>query len=106
MRKEGILFCRSAKKICECRLSDRDRYARLSTIGAIETGKVIIETKNGIRKELATDSVIFSTGSVSADSFSETLKDHIKEVYMVGDAKEPGTLGLALRSAPAFALAL
>jgi 2,4-dienoyl-CoA reductase-like NADH-dependent reductase (Old Yellow Enzyme family)/thioredoxin reductase len=73
---------------------------------AIETGKVIVETIDGIGKELATDSVIFATGSISADSFAETLKGYVKEVYVVGDAKESGNLGTALRSATAIALAL
>jgi len=73
---------------------------------AVETGKVIVDTKDGIRKELSTDSVILSTGSVSADSLAETLKGLVKEVYVVGDAKEPANLGTALRSATAVALSL
>jgi 2,4-dienoyl-CoA reductase-like NADH-dependent reductase (Old Yellow Enzyme family)/thioredoxin reductase len=73
---------------------------------AIETGKVIVDTKDGIRKELPADSVIFSTGAVSADSLAETLKGLVEEVYVVGDAKEPANLGTALRSATAAALAL
>jgi pyruvate/2-oxoglutarate dehydrogenase complex dihydrolipoamide dehydrogenase (E3) component len=75
-------------------------------VTAIEAGKVIVDTENGIRKELSTDSVIFSTGSVSADSLAETLKGLVAEVYMVGDAEEPANLGAALRSATAVALAL
>jgi 2,4-dienoyl-CoA reductase-like NADH-dependent reductase (Old Yellow Enzyme family)/thioredoxin reductase len=75
-------------------------------VTAIETGKVIVDTENGIRKELSTDSVIFSTGSVSANSLAETLKGLVEEVYVVGDAKEPANLGAALRSATAVALAL
>ncbi len=73
---------------------------------AIETGKVVVETKDGIGKELATDSVIFSTGSISSDSLAETLKGFAEEVYVVGDAKEPGNLGAALRSATSVALTL
>ena len=77
-----------------------------TTVMAIETGKVIVDTKDGIRKELSADSVIFSTGSVSADSLAETLKGLVEEVYVVGDAKEPANLGTALRSATAVALSL
>ena len=73
---------------------------------AVASGKVIVETKDGIGKELAADSVIFSTGAVSADSLAETLKGSVQEVYVVGDAKEPGNLGAALRNATAVALAL
>jgi 2,4-dienoyl-CoA reductase-like NADH-dependent reductase (Old Yellow Enzyme family)/thioredoxin reductase len=75
-------------------------------VTAIEAGKVIVDTENGIRKELSTDSVIFSTGSVPADSLAETLRGLVAEVYIVGDAKEPANLGAALRSATAVALAL
>ncbi|MGE5300948.1 MAG: FAD-dependent oxidoreductase [Acidobacteriota bacterium] len=73
---------------------------------AIEAGKVIVVAQRGISKELPTDSVIFSTGSVSADSLAETLKGLVAEIYVVGDAKEPANLGAALRSATAVALAL
>ena len=75
-------------------------------VTAIEAGKVIVDTGNSIREELSADSVIFSIGSVSADSFAETLKGLVAEVYVVGDAQEPANLGAALRSATAVALAL
>jgi 2,4-dienoyl-CoA reductase-like NADH-dependent reductase (Old Yellow Enzyme family)/thioredoxin reductase len=75
-------------------------------VTAIEAGKVVVDAEKGIRKELSTDSVIFSTGSVSADSLAETLKGLVAEVYVVGDAKKPANLGAALRSATAVALAL
>jgi 2,4-dienoyl-CoA reductase-like NADH-dependent reductase (Old Yellow Enzyme family)/thioredoxin reductase len=89
------------------RLKSRNVAILTSTkVTAIEAGKVIVVTANGIRKELSTDSVIFSTGSVSADSLAETLKGLVAEVYVVGDAKEPADLGAALRSATAVALAL
>ncbi len=89
------------------RLKNKNVTILTSTkVMAIENGKVIVDTKDGIRKELSTDSVIFSTGSVSADSLAETLKGLVEEVYVVGDAKEPVNLGAALRSATAVALAL
>ena len=73
---------------------------------AIEIGKVIIESKDGIRNELTADSVIFSTGAITLDSLAETLKGSAEEIYAVGDAKEPGNLGAALRSATDVALNL
>jgi 2,4-dienoyl-CoA reductase-like NADH-dependent reductase (Old Yellow Enzyme family)/thioredoxin reductase len=75
-------------------------------VTAIEAGKVIVDTANGGRKEVATDSVILSTGAVSVDSLAETLRGLVAEVYVVGDAKEPANLGAALRSATAVALEL
>ena len=50
--------------------------------------------------------MIFSTGAIAVNSFAETLKGSVKEVYVVGEAKEPGNLGAALRNATAVALAL
>jgi len=73
---------------------------------AIEIGKVIIESKDGIRNELTADSVIFSTGAITLDSLAETLRGSAEEIYAVGDAKEPGNLGAALRSAADVALNL
>jgi 2,4-dienoyl-CoA reductase-like NADH-dependent reductase (Old Yellow Enzyme family)/thioredoxin reductase len=89
------------------RLKNKNVSILTSTkVTAIEVGKVVVDTANGNRKELPGDSVIFSTGSVSADSLAETLKGLIAEVYVVGDAKEPANLGAALRSATDAALAL
>jgi 2,4-dienoyl-CoA reductase-like NADH-dependent reductase (Old Yellow Enzyme family)/thioredoxin reductase len=89
------------------RLKNKNVIMLTSTrVTAIEAGKVIFDTANGIRNELPADSVIFSTGSVSADSLAETLKGLVAEVYVVGDAKEPANLGAALRSATVVALGL
>lgn len=65
----------------------------------IEKGKVIIESKDGAKKGLKADSVIFAVGSVQVNSLLESLKGLVEEIYLVGDAKEPGNLGAALRSA-------
>ena len=89
------------------RLKNKNVTILTSTrVMAVGAGKVIVETKDGIGKELATDSVIFSTGAVSADSLAATLKGSVEEVHVVGDAKEPGNLGAALRNATDVALAL
>ncbi len=64
------------------RLKNKNVTILTSTkVTAIEAGKVIVDTENGIRKELSTDSVIFSTGSVSADSLAETLKGLVAGLY-------------------------
>ncbi len=75
-------------------------------VKAIEAGGIMIEAKDGAAEALAADSVIFCTGAVSIDSFADALKGSVEEVYVVGDAKDPGNLGAALRSATAVALAL
>jgi len=65
----------------------------------IEKGKVILEDKNGINRELKADSVIVAVGSIPVNSFFHTLKDSVEEIYLIGDANEPGNLGSALRGA-------
>jgi len=73
---------------------------------AVGAGKVAVEAGDGGRRELEADSVIFSTGSIPADSLAGSLKGLIEEVHVVGDAREPGNLGAALRSATEVALNL
>jgi 2,4-dienoyl-CoA reductase-like NADH-dependent reductase (Old Yellow Enzyme family)/thioredoxin reductase len=68
-------------------------------VTAIENGKVIVEDESGLPKELKADSVIVSVGSIPENAFYDTLKDKVKEIYSIGDAKEPGNIGAALRSA-------
>jgi 2,4-dienoyl-CoA reductase-like NADH-dependent reductase (Old Yellow Enzyme family)/thioredoxin reductase len=65
----------------------------------IEKGKVIIEDKNGVKKELLADSVIFAIGNVPANSLYNSFKGLVKEIYLIGDARGSGNLGAALRSA-------
>ena len=64
----------------------------------IEKGKVIIEDKDGAKKELKADTVIVSIGNVQVNLISDALKGLVKEVFLAGDAKEPCDLGAALRS--------
>jgi 2,4-dienoyl-CoA reductase-like NADH-dependent reductase (Old Yellow Enzyme family)/thioredoxin reductase len=68
-------------------------------VTAIEDGKVLIEDKSGQIKELKADSVVVSVGSIPENSLHDALKDKVKEIYSLGDAKEPGNIGDALRSA-------
>ena len=68
-------------------------------VTAIEDGKVLIEDKSGSVKELKADSVVISVGSIPENSLHDALKDKVKEIYTIGDAKEPGNIGAALRSA-------
>ncbi len=64
----------------------------------IEKGKVIVEDKNGTKRELKADAVVVSIGNVQVNPLYDALKDSVKELYLVGDAKEPCDLGAALRS--------
>ncbi len=70
----------------------------------IEKGKVIIEDKDGVKGELIADSVVFAIGNVPMDLLFNSFKGLVEEIYLVGDAKGPGNLGAALRSATEVAL--
>ncbi len=65
----------------------------------IEKGKVIIESKDGAKKELKADSVIFAVGSIPENALFDSLRGKVKEIFLVGDSQEPGNIGSALRSA-------
>ncbi len=81
LKEKGVVFVTTCKAI------------------SIEKGKVIVEDKNRMKKELIADSVIVAIGGIPVNSFFQTLKDSVEEIYLIGDAKEPGNLGAALRSA-------
>jgi len=65
----------------------------------IEKGKVIIESKDGAKKELKADSVIIAVGSIPENALFDSLRGKVKEIFLVGDSQEPGNIGSALRSA-------
>ncbi|HYA12375.1 MAG TPA: FAD-dependent oxidoreductase [Thermodesulfovibrionales bacterium] len=86
LKEKGVTFLTNSKAI------------------GIEKGRVIIEDKDGIRRELKADSVIVATGNCPENSLFNSLKGSVEEIYIVGDAKQPGNLGAALRSATEVAL--
>lgn len=71
---------------------------------AIEENKVITEDRNGFKKDVKADSVIFAVGSIPVNSLFNSLQSLVEEIYLVGDANEPGNLGAALRSATEIGL--
>jgi pyruvate/2-oxoglutarate dehydrogenase complex dihydrolipoamide dehydrogenase (E3) component len=70
----------------------------------IEKRTVTIENKEGGRQQLIADSVIVATGNCPVNELFRSLKDSVGEVYLVGDAQQPGNLGAALRSATEICL--
>lgn len=75
-------------------------------VTAIAPGSVTVEDAEGGSRQIETDAVIIAIGSVPADSLSASLGGFAGEIHVVGDAKEPGNLGSALRSATEAALKL
>ena len=60
-----------------------------TTVKEITEAGVIV-TKNGEEQLLSgLDRVILACGTKSVDSLSNSIKDTVSEVYVIGDAKEP-----------------
>jgi NADPH-dependent 2,4-dienoyl-CoA reductase/sulfur reductase-like enzyme len=71
---------------------------------SIEKGQVTVEDKDRVKRQLAADSVVVATGSCPVNELFKSLRDSVEELYLVGDAKQPGNLGAALRSAAEISL--
>jgi len=71
---------------------------------SIEQGKIQIKDKIGNYSFIYAESVIYSIGSIAENSLFQPLKEKIPEVYLAGEAAEPGNVGNALRSAAKITL--
>jgi len=92
-------------------LSDRLKAKGVTVItGArvtsIAKGLVTVDDGKGGSSQIENDSVIVAIGSVPSDSPASSLGESVREIHVVGDAREPGNLGSALRSATETALKL
>jgi 2,4-dienoyl-CoA reductase-like NADH-dependent reductase (Old Yellow Enzyme family)/thioredoxin reductase len=75
-----------------------------TTVSSIENEGVRIRDKDGAMSFVRADSVIYAIGTVSENSLLSSLKERVSNVYVTGDAEEPGNAGHALRSAAKVAL--
>lgn len=71
---------------------------------SIDKGQVTIEDGDRIKRKLTADSVVVAIGSCPINELFKSLRDSVEEIYLVGDAKQPGNLGAALRSAAEVSL--
>jgi NADPH-dependent 2,4-dienoyl-CoA reductase/sulfur reductase-like enzyme len=71
---------------------------------SIEKGLVTIENKDGGKQQIIADSVVAATGNCPVNELFRSLKDSVKEIYLVGDAQQPCNVGAALRSATEISL--
>lgn len=75
-------------------------------VSAITPNNVIIVSKTGESLTLPADTVVFAVGVEPERALYHELQGKVKEVYLVGDAEEPGNVGHALRTALKVALAV
>lgn len=66
----------------------------------IEEKGVIVESTKGAKKEtkIEADAVVLSMGVISVNNLFHELNELIKYIYLVGDAKTPGSIGSATNS--------
>ena len=65
---------------------------RLSTkVVEIKDNAVVVE-KNGVQDTLKADTVVLAVGYKANDNLYQMLKDSNKEVYLLGDAKQPSNI--------------
>lgn len=58
----------------------------------ISAAGVYVQTADGKRKSLAADTVVLAIGSRSCNQLAQEINGKIPEVYLVGDAVEPGKI--------------
>ena len=73
---------------------------------AIEKNRINLKKKDGEEFFIEADNVVVAIQAKPEDSLLHELKDRVKNVIAVGDAKMPGNIGSALRSALGTALVI
>ena len=73
---------------------------------AIQPGEVLAIDKDGRQIRLPADTVVYSVGNSPVRGLYHDLQGKISEVFLVGDAEEPGNVGHALRTALRVAASL
>lgn len=73
---------------------------------SIEKNRINLRKKDGKEFFIEADNVVVAIHPEPEDSLLDELKDKVKDVIAVGDAKMPGNIGSALRSAMEAALVI
>ena len=73
---------------------------------SIEKNRINLRRKDGEEFFIEADNVVVAIQAKPEDSLLHELKDKVKNVIAVGDAKMPGNIGSALRSAMEAALVI
>jgi 2,4-dienoyl-CoA reductase-like NADH-dependent reductase (Old Yellow Enzyme family)/thioredoxin reductase len=70
-----------------------------TTAAAIEAGAVVIVDGQGQESRVAADTVIYAVGNEPVRGVYDRLQGYTGEIYLIGDADQPGNVGHALRTA-------
>lgn len=73
------------------------KVCNLTTVEGITATKAVLRNEQGAR-EIEADTVILALGSQAEDSLYKSLADHA-EVYLLGDARQPGKVHEAIHEA-------
>ncbi|MDP1808619.1 MAG: FAD-dependent oxidoreductase, partial [Actinomycetota bacterium] len=89
------------------RLAGKDVTIMTKTAAAaIQPGVVVAIDKDGRETSLPADTVVYSVGNNPVRGLYHDLQGKISEVFLIGDAEEPGNVGHALRTALRVAASL
>jgi NADPH-dependent 2,4-dienoyl-CoA reductase/sulfur reductase-like enzyme len=99
------------KKISKERLLSRLSEKRVKIFTethaiSIEKNRINLRRKDGEEFFIEADNVVVAVQAKPEDSLLHELKDKVKDVIAIGDAKMPGNIGSALRSATEAALVI
>lgn len=75
-----------------------------SKIEEIKGNQVTVSTEEEKRQLILVDTIIYAAGNESRNELAKAIEGKVAQVFLVGDAQEPGNLGSALRSATKVAL--
>ena len=75
------------------------RIMTLATIKEIDGSGLTVEDKNGVQKIDDVDNIILAAGAASVDALGSELKDTVPEMFIIGDARNPGKILQAVHQA-------
>jgi hypothetical protein len=58
----------------------------------ISAGEVLLRNSAGKRERIEGDIVVLALGAVPAGDLKKSLQGKVKEIYTVGDARQPGKI--------------
>lgn len=65
----------------------------------IGDGMLYLRRKDGVLEEIRTDATVLAIGVRSSNDLEKQCAGHFELLYTIGDAKKPGRIGNATRSA-------
>ena len=75
------------------------RFLHSRKLERIGDGMLYLRCKDGVLEEIRTDATVLAIGVRSSNELEKQCAGHFERLYTIGDAKKPGRIGNATRSA-------